>query len=137
MRRMIGTILLCAITLSLCGCSFHPVKPDGHGIRVITAITVTYENGPLQTQRHYTSDAKMQPILNYLRRIDPYGEPDVDPETTEGSDFHIELNYSDGSRQLYRQKADRFMLDADGVWKRIDPGKASKLSEILGKLESD
>ncbi len=137
MRKFICIILLFVTALPLFGCSFHPVAPSEHGIRVITAITVTYENGPLKTRRHYNTDEKMQPILHYLRRIDPYGKPEVNPETLPGSDFHIELSYSDGSRQLYRQKSDRFMLDADGVWKRIDPGKASKLSEILGKLESD
>lgn len=137
MRRFFAIALLSALIFSLCGCDFHPEVPADHGARVITAITVTYENGPLNTRRHYTTDIKMQQILNYLRRIDPYGQPETDPETAGGSDFYIELTYSDGSRQLYRQKADRFMLDADGIWKRIDPGKAAQLSKILGLMESD
>ena len=137
MRKAIIFALLVSMAFALCGCDLHPQAPSDHGARVITAVTVIYKNGQLQTQRYYNTDQKMQQIMNYLRRIDPYGKPEEDPETASGSDFHIELSYSDGSRQHYRQKSDRFMQGADGIWRCIDSGKATRLSEILGRLPSD
>ncbi len=128
--------LLLAVSL-LWGCSYHSLPQEVPLCRVVTAVTVTYENGPIQTQRHYTSADKMQRILNYLRLLRPYGKPEEDPESVQGSDFHILLSYSDGCQQSYRQKSDRFLQDIDGQWKKIDPRKAEELSQILGQMESD
>ena len=131
--------LLTAIALPallLWGCHmFQKTEPPKY--QVVTSITVTYQNGKLNTWRHYNNTAKMHKILNYLRRIDPYGTPDEDPEPAPGSDFHIILSLSDGSHTVYRQKADRFMQESGGKWKKIDPFKAEELSRILGKMQSD
>ena len=110
---------------------------DPTPLRIVTAVTVIYENGPINTQRHYTTDSKMQQILDYLRLIKPYGAPEEDPETAVGSNFYIVLSYSDGFQKYYRQKGDRFLQDTDGRWKKIDPAKAEELSRIVGQLESD
>ena len=112
-------------------------RPAETPVRVVTHIDITYENGSIQTQRHYEDDKKMNQVLNYLRLIDPYGRPAVDPEIIKGSQFHIELAYSDGSSKVYRQKADRYMQIDGGDWKTIDPARAEELSLLLGQLESD
>jgi hypothetical protein len=54
-------------------------KPEPEPVRVVTQIDITYENGAIRTERHYQDDAKMKHVLNYLRLIDPYGRPAVDP----------------------------------------------------------
>ena len=112
-------------------------RPEEAPVRVVTHIDITYENGSIQTQRHYKDDGKVKQVLNYLRLIDPYGRPAVDPEIIKGSQFHIELAYSDGSSKVYRQKADRYMQIDGGDWKTIDPARAEELSLLLGQLESD
>ena len=128
-----GILLLCITT----GCNRHPGDSGLSDFRVVTAVTVYYDNGPINAQRHYTQDSKMQQILDYLRLINPYGAPDEDPETAAGSDFYIVLSYSDGFQKTYRQKGDRFLQGTDGLWKKIDPSKAAELSKIVGQLESD
>ncbi len=132
--KLLPAILL--PVLLLWGCHLYQ-KPQPPKYQVVTSITVTYQNGKINTWRHYTNTAKIHKILNYLRRIDPYGTPEEDPEAAEGSDFHIILSNSDGSHTTYRQKADRFMQESGGKWKKIDPIKAEELSRILGKMQSD
>lgn len=105
--------------------------------RVVTEVTVTYLNGPIQCQRKYLDSDKMQQILNYLRTANPYGVPAEDPENAPGSDFYIVLSYSDGCQKYYRQKANRFLRDTDGVWKKLDPSRAEKLGQIIGQMDSD
>ena len=128
------TALLCSL---LSGCMHFISRPAEAPVRVVTHIDITYENGSIQTQRHYEDDRKMKHVLNYLRLIDPYGRPAVDPEIVGGSHFHIELAYSDGSSKVYRQKADRYMQIDGGDWKTIDPARAEELSLLLGQMESD
>ena len=121
----------------LCGC--HPSEPAGTEApgRVVVQIRVAYENGGLKTYREYSSTEKMRAILNYLRWIDPYGTPKEDPDAVEGSLFRIEMVFSDDSRKVYLQKADRYMLVEGQNWKYIDPQNAMTLGDMLGKMESD
>ena len=126
--------LLCSM---IGGCMHFVTKTDQTPVRVVTHIDITYENGAIQTQRHYEDADKMKQVLNYLRLIKPYGQPAVDPEIIKGSHFHIELSFSDGSSKVYRQKADRYMQIDGGDWKAIDPTRAEELSLLLGQMESD
>lgn len=127
-------VLLCSL---VGGCMHFVIRTEPAPVRVVTYIDITYENGTIQTQRHYEDAGKMKQVLNYLRLIDPYGRPAVDPEIVGGSHFHIELAYSDGSSKVYRQKADRYMQIDGGDWKTIDPTRAEELSLLLGQMESD
>lgn len=131
-------IMLALLVLLLSGCHRQPLPGASQPIyRAVTSVTVTYKNGPIRTQRRYTSDEKMRKVMNYLRLIDPYGTPEEDPETAEGSDIHIILSYSDGFQKTYRQVGDRYMMEDGGKWQKIDPTKAEELGEILGQMESD
>lgn len=127
--------LLTVLSAFLWGCSRRnaPQNP-GH---VVTRIGVTCQNGPVQTQRSYTSSVKMRAILNYLRWIDPYGVPQEDPEQVDGTLFRIVMVFSDGSEKVYLQKADRYMQIDGAPWKTVDPQKALTLSQILGQMKSD
>ena len=136
--RKIALFYVVLIALLCGGCGKHPSPAeDTRPFRVVAQIRVFYENGPLSCQRSYTREDKMQQVLDYLRRIDPYGTPGGDPEEARGSDFRIELIYTDGSKKEYHQRSDRFMRINDGPWKQIDPEKAEDLSRILCEMDSD
>ncbi len=136
--KKMSIIILSVVMLSvgLTGCR-RTQNPEPTSLRVVTEITVTYDYGSVHARRSYTHQEKMRHILNYLRQIDPYGEPAENPETADGSDYRITCHYSDGSQKCYRQKGDRYFQGADGIWRSIDPKKAMHLGFILGKMKSD
>ena len=134
MKKLIAILALMALFCS--GCRRQEPVSTQPVHRVVTGIDITYQNGPLFAKRSYTNNKKMEVILHYLRFIDPYGTPQEIPEQVKGSEFHILLTYSDGSKRLYRQRADRYLMK-DGNWKCIDPKKAQELSRILSQMESD
>ena len=131
-KKLIAVFALFALLLTGCSRAQSPDK-----CRIVTGIRVAFEDGPLHTQRQYTTSSKVRAILNYLRWLDPYGRPEEDPETVSGSSFRITLQYSDGCEKHYVQKADRFLLEDGKPWRRIDPTRAQTLSQILGKMASD
>ena len=133
-------LLICSLGLFcsvFSGCIQFVPQTEEKPIRVVTQIDITFDNGAIHAQRHYQDAQKVRQILNYLRLIDPYGRPTVDPELVYGSQFYIELSYSDGSKKVYRQKADRYMQIDGGEWKTINPNRAEELSLLLGQLVSD
>ena len=127
-------LLLTAVIFSGCVYAANTEKPL---LRVVTKIHVSYENGPIRTQQTFTQEEKIDKILNYLRGIRPYGKPEQDPETVQGSLYRIILYHSDGYQKHYLQKSDRFMKIEDGKWEKIDSGKAKALGNLLGRMESD
>ena len=139
MKRSIALIFVICIfpALVLGGCMQRPPSGEQEEFRVVIGVTLRYENGPLNAQRVYTSENKMQRVLDYLRLIDPYGTPQEDPEAAPGSNYRITLYFSDGSQTDYFQKSDRYMLRAGDSWKKIDPARAEELGRIMGQLESD
>ena len=139
MKKSRGIVaLLMLLCLLMGGCSRHGDLPsEPPQCRVVTGIRVTFEDGPLKMERHYTASEKMRAILNYLRWIDPYGRPEEDPETVSGGSFQIVLTYSDGCEKTYVQKADRYLMEDGQDWKRIDPTRALTLSQMLGQMASD
>lgn len=119
----------------LMGCTREPEVPTAY--RVVSQIHIRYQNNSIYQFWHFNSDEKMEAVLTYLRILDPYGTPEVDPETVTGCDFLITLVYSDGSNKIYQQRSDRFLRIGDGPWRRIDPDTALQLSQLLGVLTSD
>ena len=132
-RGFLALILLTVLFLESCGIT----KPENLSPRLVTGICVTYDSSGSRTEKRFTESHKMRAILNYLRWIDPYGAPEEDPEMISGTNFHITLQYSDGTEKNYRQKADRFMMEDNGRWEKIDPEKAVTLTKMLEEMESD
>jgi len=130
-------LLLAVLSLLLAGCGRRKPQSGQPQQRIVTGISVTFQNGPLQSRRQYTSSVKMRAVLNYLRWIDPYGTPAEDPETVEGSEFRIVVQFSDATEKIYLQKADRFMQIDGAPWQNIRPENAMTLGKILGSMESD
>ena len=137
LKKIPLVVLFCLMLgIGLTGCH-RSRNPEPTSLRVVTEITVTYDYGSVHALRSYTHEEKMRQILNYLRQIDPYGDPAENPETADGSDYRITCHYSDGSQKCYRQKGDRYFQGADGIWRNIDPKRAMHLGFILGKMRSD
>ena len=135
--KTIFILLICLILLPLGGCSRHSTGDSPTALRVVTEIDITFVDGPIHCRRHYHNDDKMSQVLTYLRQIAPYGTPQEDPDLTAGSLFQISLTYSDGSKKVYEQKADRYLRLDGGPWENIDPSKAEALGQLLGTLPSD
>lgn len=134
MRKMIF-FLLAALMLS--GCTYHDTAfPPTHS-RVVLQIDVDYHFGALSHSRSYRDNEKMREVLTYLRSLQPHGIPEENPEQAYGSWFLITLTYSDGSHKTYLQKANRYLLEDGGVWKKIDPKKGALLGDILAQTPSD
>ena len=135
-KMLIIALSVLMLSVDLTGCR-RTQNTEPTALRVVTEITVTYDYGAIHASRNYTHQEKMRYILNYLRQIDPYGDPAENPETADGSDYRITCHYSDGSQKCYRQKGDRYFQGTDGIWRSIDPKRAIYLGFILGKMKSD
>ena len=124
-------ILVCL----LAGCRADQSDPSVP--RVVTQISVisTHEG----TIRHhvYTTPAKMKILLNYLRRLDPYGDTKIEPDTFRTDAYEITLFYSDGKSSVYRQIYDQYLQENNGPWKRINPADGGYLLPILSNVPTD
>ncbi len=136
--QKICSIFLClAFLFSLCGCCWENRGQSASAYRVITEIQAVYQNNTMEVRRQFFAPEKLQAIVNYLRRIDPYGAPYENPEQVEGRSYILTLCYSDGSIRRYHQHADRYLRQDDGPWKRIDPQQSLELSGLFGMMGSD
>lgn len=135
-KSVFGISVILSILLLLAGCRSTP-EPTEAACRIVTQISVTYDNGPIHLRREYSSTEKMRAILHYLRWIDPYGTPSEDPEMAQGSTFRIVVLCANGSEKIYLQKADRFMQIDGAPWQTIDPERAITLSQMVAEMESD
>ena len=134
MKKLSFLALILAVIL-LCGCS--RLQMPAQQPRIVTGVTVIYENDQIRFFRRYTSDEKIQKVLSYLRLIDPKGAAQTDPETLPGGMYTITLLYADGTQQVYHQKNDNYLQENDGRWKIIDPKKAEWLGQLIEQTESD
>ncbi len=136
--QKIYSIFLClAILFSLCGCCGENRGQSASAYRVITEIQAVYQNNTIEVSKQFFAPEKLEAIVNYLRRIDPYGIPYENPEQVAGRNYILTLHYSDGSIRRYHQRADRYLRQDDGPWKRIDPQQALELSGLFGMMGSD
>lgn len=105
--------------------------------QIVTEITVTCETCTDFTRRYYNTHKKMQPILLYLRAVTPGFKPDTDPEPLSDRVICIILQKADGTQKVYRQKADRYLQQDHGAWRKINPEWGAALYRILLENESD
>ncbi len=129
-------VTLCLVLFLFCGCTPMQETAAPRPV-VVVGITVTRQNGPVTTRRHYTSSAKMRSVLNYLRWLKPYGTAVENPTAAMGESYRIVLSHSDGSEKLYWQIADRYFLEEGKPWQMLDPEQAATLSQMFSQMESD
>lgn len=129
------TLLFLTFALLLTGCQRN--RYTDVASQIVTEITVTCETCTDFTRRYYNTHEKMQPILLYLRAVTPGFKPDTDPELLSDRVICITLQKADGSQKVYRQKADRYLQQDHGAWRKIDPEWGATLYQILMENESD
>lgn len=129
-------VMLCGLILS--GCSRnHTSRPTEPAIRYVTKVDVTCKKDQAALRWQYTDSEKMEAILLYLRTLRRSGTAQVDPQRVEGDHFEILLHYSDGSRRVYYQHADRYLSQDYKPWEQIDHKQAQDLYPLLESMPSD
>ena len=119
----------------LCAC--HQKAPEKAPVAVVTEITVTREEQGTVTRQIYTNPEKLRQILTAIRQLGQKFNPSVDPETLPQASFHILLHRSDGSDQIYRTKADRYIRFDHQPWQQTDSESLTHLTELLRHLPGD
>ena len=114
------------ICFSLFGCGKQPKS-----LHLVTKISVTDGKG---ITRDFTEPKKMETILYYLRGLDPLGRPQTDPERIMGESYRIHIEYADGGKSIYRQRANRFLSRDSHPWQTVDPKKAAVLRPLLESI---
>ncbi len=127
-------LLLIFLLLILAACAFRePAKP----LRVVTSITVTYEEHGTIERRFFNTEEKMQLLLHHIRSIGIRDTPDTDPETVTAPLIHITLALSDGTFKVYTHKGTQYFREDNGDWKQISPEKTQGLYQLLMLMPSD
>lgn len=126
-----SVMLLFCFVLSGCQAS-APQTP-----RLVTRIHISGVHQDAPVEVNYTQPQKMETVLYYLRSLEDLGKADTDPERIIGDRFKITVFYSDGSCQIYRQQADRFLSRNDRPWQLVDPRKAALLYPLLTSIPPD
>ena len=129
------TLVFLLLAILLTGC--HRNSHTDVASQIVTEITVTCETCTEFTRRYYNTHEKMQPILLYLRAVSPGFKPDTDPEHLSDRIICITLQKADGSTKVYRQKADRYLQQDHGDWRKINPEWGVTLYRILLENDSD
>lgn len=131
--RQIAVLLLFLLLLSGCGHGRQPVSSVG----VVSEITVTHEQQGMVTRQIYTDPDKLRRILNAIRNLGQKFNPTTDPETLPLTSFHIILRRTDGTEQIYRTKADRYIRIDHEPWQQTDPESLTHLTQLLQNLSGD
>lgn len=130
MKQNFIAIYLFLAAFLLPGCHQAP-KPTPL-TRVVTQAVICMDG----IERSYSTSDSVEAILAYLRLLKPHGTPGNMADSP-GSQCDITLVYSDGSRQYFQQRDNRYFLDQDGNWKNIDESKALGLSKLFHLLTPD
>lgn len=120
-------------SLLLCCCLlFGGCKAGQKPLRLVTKISITDQTG---FTHQYTQPQAIETILYYLRSLDTLGLPDTDPERIIGDHYRILLEYSDGQRSVYHQRANRFLSRDSHPWQKVSPQQAALLGPLLKGLD--
>lgn len=133
MRRKWFPFLL-AFLMLLTGCTGQKEMPS---VRVVTQVDVTCSRDGQLLHRRYTAQEKMEPLLNYLRLLEPRGRARVDPERTRGNAYQITLHFSHGAPTVYYQRCERFLSKNRHPWQEVDSQFAGELYPILRDTPAD
>lgn len=128
--KILCLLLFC---FTLCGCQSNgPQVP-----RLVTQIQIVGVHQNIPVEVIYTNPQKMETILYYLRSLEDLGRADTDPERIMGDRFKITVSFTDGSKSVYRQQADRFLSRDGRPWQAVDPQKARMLYPLMAALPAD
>jgi hypothetical protein len=131
MKKWLCVVLVAAL---LAGCS---TKSHPSGSRVVSQITVSYQENGIKIVKNYTSQYKMRQILNQFRLLGQMYSPVIDPDTMTTQVFQVELFFSDGSQRMYQTRNDCYIRTDDGPWQQTDTARLLRLNELLLELPAD
>ncbi len=132
MKRIFTLAVLC---LFLAGCSRIDAQTTGRP-RLVTRVSASFDSGAIRLHRIYENDEKMRWVLQYLRCLDVMGESETPPPPA-GEWAEIQVEFSDGSREVYQQWGQGYFRQDQGPWQKIKPEQARELPLLLGLMESD
>ena len=133
---MMQKIILClAALLFLPGCHAKPAEDPV--LPYVTAVDIHYRFPDGQLQRRYIDCRKMDVILYYLYALDPWGQPEEDPEQLQADFCKIKVTLSDGQKRIYRQIGNQYFSADSHRWQRIQESQGSVLLHLLQHIESD
>jgi len=128
MKKILLSFVLILALLS--GCSFQK-KPPIPLCRVVTHVEVQWVRNDEPSHFTLTDMADIQPVLIYLRTLDPMGQPTIDPEDLDTDAWKIVIHRSDGSRRIYRQQGAEYLSRNSSPWTLIDSSKGSRLKALF------
>jgi len=117
------------------GC--RQAKPPAPAARVVTRIDISCRHGNDTILRSYTQPEKLRHILYYMRLQDRRGYADTNPERVMGDVFLADIHLSDGSRQVYRQRADRYISLNSRRWRMIPTQQGKRFYYLLWAIPGD
>ena len=129
MKRGLVVILLNALLLAGCG-----KKPD---VKLVSQISVDWDQEAVAVDRVYTDPYKMQRVLNRMRQLGQRFSPEVDPELLHSPAVTITVSFSDGSFHQHQLKADRYIRTDSSLWQQADPTQVQRLQFLLKALPGD
>ncbi len=129
MGRRIGALVIGFVLLIGIWKHWHRPEP---GPRLVSAIEVAYGD----RQQIYREPEQMSRILNKLRTLGQRYAPELDPDTLNGATVTISILHSDGSRQQYELKADRYIRQDRKKWQQADPKRIQALMLMLKKSDT-
>ena len=135
-KKRKACLLLLLIFLLLSGCARKSALTSPI-CRVVVRVDVESRNNEERIYRRYTDPKKVSAMLDYLRKLSPYMPADRDPERLTGENHTITVYSSDGTMQVYRQRANSYLSVNSQPWQRIDDTQAKTLYPYLLRNHSD
>lgn len=129
MKKNLAVLLSAALLLS--GCSKPP------DVKVVSQISVDWEQSDGAVDRVYTDPYKMQRVLNRMRQLGQRFSPELDPEGLKEPSVTITVAFNDGSHHRHQVKADRYIRTDNRLWQQTDPKQIQRLQFLLKALPGD
>lgn len=133
MGKIQKILCLCLLCPLLTGCRAQTEEP----LALVNRIQISGHSHNAPFGAVYTNPSKMETLLFYLRGLNPHGTPNTDPERIAGDHYRISISFTDGTRHIYRQQANRFVSVDAHPWQKVDPQKGAMLPLLLGILPPD
>lgn len=117
----------------LAGCKKQPPEP----VRVAAKMQISCRHDHGVWRWEYEDEEKIHALLQYLRRCESVGAPEVDPENLNVNSYRVDVILSDGSREVYYQQGDGYFSRRCGRWQRLDESQGEQLEQLLRRMPTD
>ncbi|MBE6981627.1 MAG: hypothetical protein E7437_04810 [Ruminococcaceae bacterium] len=132
MSWILKLLVSLTVSTSLVTGTTPPEKQPPQPSRMVVAVQIAKDRSPALSA---TDPMQIEAVLYYLRGLTPDRQAPEDPERYEGPVYTITLFSARGERQVYRQKADRWISKNSRPWRRIPKEKAAMLPQLLRVLK--